>query len=182
MLALVLARLRAVAQDVFIVANDAARYEPFGVRVAPDIYQDGGPLAGIYAAIRQARYDHCLVVACDMPFLSPPLLARMAREPRDYDVLAPVVPGASRQGRGDRIVQTLHAIYGKRCIPAIEARLAEGNRQVVGFFEAVVVRELDVAEVDALDPGRRSFFNANTPEALAAARAMARGEEPSSSP
>jgi molybdopterin-guanine dinucleotide biosynthesis protein A len=96
----------------------------------------------------------------------------MANQPRDYDVLIPYLPGESRQGRGF-IYQTLHAIYGKGCLPAIERRLAAGRKQVIGFFDDVRVRPIDEATVRTFDPELRSFFNANTPEALAAARAMA---------
>ena len=117
-------------------------------------------------------HEHCLVVACDMPFLSGALLRRMADEPRDYDVLVPVIPGESRQGSEGKVFQTLHAIYSKRCLPAIESRIREGKRQVVGFFDAVRVREIDVAEILEWDPELRSFFNANTPDALAAAATL----------
>ena len=169
MLGLVLERLSAVADDVLVVANDQERYASFGARVVPDLHPQVGALGGIQAAVAWSAHEHCLVVACDMPFLSLPLLQRMAGEPRNYDVLIPLIPGESRQ-RGDGLVyQTLHAIYSKRCLPFIEQRIADGQRQVVGFFEDVRVRTLDVAEIARWDPDLRSFFNANTPEALLAA-------------
>lgn len=177
MLALVLKRLRDVADDVSIVANDGERYTRFGARVVPDVHADMGPLGGIQAAISHAAHEHCLVVACDMPFLSPRLLHWMACEPRDYDVLIPVIPGESRQGRQGGVLQTLHAIYSKRCLPAIASRIGDGNRQVIGFFDDIVVRTIDVDQLKRWDPEMRSFFNANTPEALAAAGAMVRDEE-----
>jgi molybdopterin-guanine dinucleotide biosynthesis protein A len=174
MLALVLDQLRSVADDVMIVANDRERYEQFGVRVVPDAHLGIGALGGIHAAVSQAANDHCLVVACDMPFLNAGLLQRMASEPRDYDVLVPAIPGQSRQGGKGLVYQTLHAIYGKGCLPAIEARIKEGNRQVIGFFDAVGVRQIEVAEIQIWDPGLRSFFNANTPDALASASHLVR--------
>lgn len=164
-------RAQAVAADVFIVATGRPEYGRFGLRVIPDAFPDGGTLGGIATAIRHARHDYCLVLACDLPFLSVPLLHWMAAQPRDYDVLAPRTAGASRQG-GGMIFHTLHAIYGKRCLPAIEARLAAGQRQIVGFFDEVRVRPIDDAELRAYSPDLRSLFNANSPEALAEARAM----------
>jgi molybdopterin-guanine dinucleotide biosynthesis protein A len=169
MLGLVLERLSAIADDVLVVANEQERYALFGARVVPDLHPQVGALGGIQAAITWSAHEHCLVVACDMPFLSLPLLRRMASEPRNYDVLVPLLPGESRQRADGLVFQTLHAIYSKRCLPFIEKRIAEGKRQVVGFFEDVRVRTLDVAEVVRLDPELRSFFNANTPEALLAA-------------
>jgi molybdopterin-guanine dinucleotide biosynthesis protein A len=166
MLGVVLERLSEVADDVFVVANDEARYAPLGARIVPDLQRDVGALGGIQAAIASSLHEHCLVVACDMPFLSRPLLRRMAGEPRDYDVLVPLIPGESRQRDDGLVFQTLHAIYGKRCLPFIAKRIAEGKKQVVGFFEDVRVRTLDVTEIARWDPNLRSFFNANTPEAL----------------
>jgi molybdopterin-guanine dinucleotide biosynthesis protein A len=169
LLELVLRRVRKIADDVMIVAGDR-RYDAIGPRVVNDQLRGGGALAGIHAAIAAARHEHCLIVACDMPFLSAALLARLAAEPRDYDILIPRLPGESRQrGRG-LVFQTLHAIYGKRCLPAIEASVRDGNRQVIGFFGMVRVRAIEVDEVRRFDPMLESFYNANTQEALTAAR------------
>jgi molybdenum cofactor guanylyltransferase len=166
MLGVVLERLSAVADDTFVVADDQARYSELGVRVVPDLSRHVGALGGIQAAIAWSAHEHCLIVACDMPFLSLPLLRRMAAEPRDYDVLVPLIPGESRQRDDGLVYQTLHAIYSKRCLPFIEKRIAEGRKQVVGFFADVRVRTLDVAEITRWDPDLLSFFNANTPEAM----------------
>lgn len=181
MLGVVLKRLSAVADDVLVVANNRAKYAALGARVVPDLRPDVGALGGIQAAIASSAHDYCLVVACDMPFLSLPLLRRMADEPRDYDVLVPLIPGESRQRSDGLVFQTLHAIYSKQCLPFIEQRIVEGKKQVIAFFEDVRVRTLDVAEITRWDPDLRSFFNANTPEALrAAAQVMSRAEpEPS---
>jgi molybdopterin-guanine dinucleotide biosynthesis protein A len=176
MLGLVLERLRSVADDVLVVANEQERYETFGARVVPDLHPQMGALGGIQSAVTRSAHEHCLVVACDMPFLSLPLLRRMVSEPRNYDVLVPLIPGESRQ-RGDGLVfQTLHAIYSKQCLPFIEKRIAAGNKQIVGFFEDVRVSTIDAAEVVQWDPDLRSFFNANTPEALIAAQVSAQAE------
>jgi molybdopterin-guanine dinucleotide biosynthesis protein A len=180
MLGLVLERLSAVADNTIVVADDHARYAPLGVRVVPDLNRHVGALGGIQAAINWSAHEHCLVVACDMPFLSLPLLQRMADEPRDYDVLVPLIPGESRQRDDGLVFQTLHAIYSKRCLPFIEKRIAEGRKQVVSFFDDVRVRTIDMAEITRWDPDLRSFFNANTPEAmLIAARISSMAERES---
>jgi molybdopterin-guanine dinucleotide biosynthesis protein A len=176
MLAMVLERLSNVAADVMVVGGDHEHYAQFGARVVPDTYRDVGTLGGIHAAISQGTHEYCFVVACDMPFLNTALLAHMARTPRDFDVLVPMLPGVSRQGGHGVVFQTLHAIYSKQCLPPIERQIASGNRQVVGFFQDVRLRTVGEDEVRAFDPTLRSFFNANTPQLLAEARRMARVE------
>ena len=178
MLALVLDSLAVIADDVFIVANDPQKYHAFGVRVVPDLHPGNGALGGIQAAVEHGIHERCLVVACDMPFLNPALLRRMADEPSDYDVLVPLIPGESRQGGDGMVFQTLHAIYSKQCLEPIGRRLAQGKRQVVGFFEDVRVRTLDITEIARWDPSLQSFFNANNPEALALAAEISANREP----
>ena len=169
--ATVIARARLVADEVFVVARNRPAYEAFGVPVVPDLEEEAGTLGGIATALHTAAHDHCLVLACDLPFLNPELLQWLAAQPRDYDALVPRLPGESRQG-GGFVFQTLHAIYGKGCLPPIERRLAEGRRQIVGFFDEVRLRPVDADAITALDSEFRSFFNANTPEAADEARRL----------
>lgn len=166
---IVINRLQTVAQDVFLIASDRPEYESFGVRVVQDKFPGGAALGGIASALANCHSDRCLVVACDMPFLSTELLAWMADQPLNYDVLIPLLSGESRQG-GKTIYQTLHAIYSKRCLTPIAEQLALGNRQVIGFFSDVSVQAIPEDLVRGFDPELRSFFNANTPEAAEQAR------------
>lgn len=171
LLRIVLDRLAHVAADVTIVASGRPAYGGFGVPMVPDRFSEAGTLGGIATALAAARHDRCLVVACDLPFLSVPLLRWMVDQPRDYDVFVPRLPGESRQGSGF-VFQTLHAIYARACVPAIERRLADGQRQVIGFFDDVRVRTIELEDVRRFDPDLRSFFNANTPEAAREARRL----------
>jgi molybdopterin-guanine dinucleotide biosynthesis protein A len=167
--AVVVDRLRQLADDVFLVSSPRPAYSTLGVRVRPDLYGETGPLGGIASALAQAHHEFCLVVSCDMPFLNLDLLRWMARKTRDYDALVPKLRGESRQGFGF-VFQTMHAIYGKRCLPAIERALGEGRFQTVSFFNQVIVEAIDEDTVRQYDPSLRSFFSVNTPEALVAAR------------
>jgi molybdenum cofactor guanylyltransferase len=171
MLQLVLDHLKSVSGDLLVIAPRRHGYDQFSARVVPDLREGGGALVGIHSALIHAVHNHCFVVACDMPFLSPGLLQLMATERRDYDVLVPLLPGTSRQRADGLVFQTLHAIYGKQCVPAIESEIAEGRRQVVGFFNRVNMRTIEIDEVARVDPNLQSFFNVNTPEALSQAQA-----------
>ena len=170
----VVATVGAVADEVLIVANDD-RLAFLGLPIVPDAYPGTGSLGGIYSGLTAARHEHCLVVACDMPFLSVPLLRAMASEPRHYDVLAPhLTVGENRQGGGKGVYETLHAIYGRDALPAMRQQLDTGNFRIVGFFPQVRVRPLPEEWLRQHDPDLRSFFNVNTPERLNEAREMRR--------
>ena len=169
LLQIVIDAVRPISDDVFVVSRPRPEYERFGVPVRPDLYHEAAVLGGIGSAVRHARREYCLVVSCDHPFLNRDLLAAMAAEGGDWDVLVPTFLGESRQG-GRLVRQTLHAIYRRTTIPAIERSIADGQLQIVSFFGEVHVRELDVEFVARFDPELRSFFSVNTPEAFETAR------------
>lgn len=171
LLQIVIETVGPLSDDVFVVSRPRPDYASFGVPVLPDLYPDAAVVGGIGSALRHARHDTCLVVSCDHPFLNPALLAAMAAVEGDWDVLIPALPGESRQG-GTVVRQTLHAMYRKTCVPAIERTITEDRLQIVAFFGDVRVREIDRDFVDRFDPTLRTFFSVNTPEAYAAARAL----------
>jgi molybdopterin-guanine dinucleotide biosynthesis protein A len=135
-------------------------------------------LVGIATALRAAQCDFALVVACDMPLLSLPLLRAMAREPRDYDALVPALIGNRNDRAGDLALEPLHAIYSRTCVPSIDARLRAGRLKVWEFLATVRMRTLPAAWVREYDPALTSFVNANDPRELAVARALADVERP----
>ena len=128
----VLAQVKPLTDDLFIGTNSPEKYKEFGLRLVPDIYPDKAALGGIYSAIAAARYARVLIVACDMPFLNVGLLQHLIELAPTADVIAPLIEPPQPE--------TLHAVYGKNCLPAIEPRLRANKLRVIGFFEAVSVR------------------------------------------
>lgn len=151
--------LGAVADEVIVVANDE-RYRTLGLRVVPDRFPDGGALGGIATGVGAARHDTVLVAACDMPFLDPAVWRLLLARAGDADVVIPVI--------GEQL-ETLHALYTRACLPAMERALAAGRLRVTSFFDEVRVDRLDEDLLRTVDPSLRAFTNVNTPEELAAA-------------
>jgi molybdopterin-guanine dinucleotide biosynthesis protein A len=160
LIAHVVARLAPLVAEVVVVATDAERLGPLPARLVPDVFPGGGALGGIYAGLDAAREEHSLVVACDMPLLSLPLLRHLLAKPRDFDVLMPRL--------SDDQVEPLHALYSKACLEQIRRQLVAGHHRIISFLGDVRVRYVEEAELRRLDPELRSFFNVNTPADLAA--------------
>lgn len=186
--------LGGVLPDLILVANEPEIYAPAGLPMRSDARPGTGALGGVYTALlwaREAGRPGILAVACDMPFLSPALLARL------LEVAAPGGAGA-RAGRvmangsmpasgavglpdvvvpaseGPRGVEPLCAYYSTRCIPAIEAELARGERHIIGFFADVRVATLPLDEVHSFGRAETLFLNVNTPEERERAEVLAR--------
>ncbi len=90
-----------------------------------------------------------------MPFLSLPLLRYMAPLTEGYDVVIPRLNG---------LVEPLHSIYGKACLPFMAELLDQGRRKITSFFPKVRVRYVEDQELAAFDPSHLSFVNVNTAE------------------
>jgi molybdopterin-guanine dinucleotide biosynthesis protein A len=150
----VLERVVTLSDDVTIVTNKPDKYRHLGCQVVSDVYPDKGALGGIYTAIHAARYSHCLVVACDMPFLDAGLLRYLMGLVPGFDVVIP---------RIEEFPETLHAIYGQKCLEPIRRRLLAGRLKIIGFFTDVRVRYVERDDVARFDPTFRSFLNMNTP-------------------
>ncbi len=150
--------LEALSDDVFVVANDD-RYDALGLRVVPDqaAWLGAGPLGGLLSALEAAREPDLLVVACDLPALSPALLALLCAAP----AAEAVVPRAA--GHAEPLV----ARYARTARLAIRRHLALGERKMTSFFADLTVCWLEEPALRAVDPTLGSFDNVNSPEDLA---------------
>ena len=179
LLALVIERVRSLSDDLFLVGVPRPGYERFGPPLVEDEHPGIGPLGGIATALAHAEHLHCLVVACDMPFLNGGLLAYMATLPRsDYDVLVPLLPEKPAVPASSPVYQPLHAIYRRSCRAAIANRLTAGERRATSFYQDVRVQTLDAGRIRQYDPNLRSFFSADSPGSLRRAREWLDGSSP----
>lgn len=154
--------LDTVLSDCLVVTNSPELYGFLGRPLVGDVFPEGGSLGGIYSGLRASPGDAALCVACDMPFLSPPLLAYLRDRAGEADV---VVPDAGGE------LQTLHAVYARTCLPAMERCLRAGRLRITGFFDEVRVLRVPEATVAALADPAVAFTNLNTPEDLERAEA-----------
>jgi molybdopterin-guanine dinucleotide biosynthesis protein A len=163
MIEVVAEKVRTVAGELIVVADDHQRYAPFADLSVPDRFPGIGTLGGIHSGLYAAKTDLSLVVGCDMPFLKPPLLNWFIEAAQGYDVVILV------QGEW---VDPLHAVYHKNCLPEIERVIRAGKHRVISFFDSVRVRKVTAQEIEHLDPALASFMNINSPEEWQAARAL----------
>ncbi len=156
--------LQRVVPRIVIVANDAEAFADAGVPVLPDAVPGGGSLGGIYTALADAG-GPVLVLACDMPFVTAPFLARVIDAGQEADIAIP---------RGRDGYQPLCANYapGLRRSPS-ETRIERGALKVVDLLADVRVRELGPDEIAPFDPDGLLLLNVNTADDLARAERAA---------
>lgn len=147
-----------LSDEVTIIGHKQYENIKLGVPVVADDYPQRGPLGGIATALRALLRPRVLVLACDMPCLSIPLLSWMAKLETDADVVVPQT--------NDGQFQPAHAIYRLSALPAIETALATSNGAVTSFFPSVRLRVISESEMRIFDPGLDSIVSLNRPEDL----------------
>ncbi len=155
----------ALSDDLIVVRRADQALTFLRGRVVNDLPPYSGALAGLAAGLAAARHPWSLVVACDMPFISLPLVRYMLSLIPGQDVIVP------RLAAG---LEPLHALYHRRCLGPLRQALEEGQRRLVSFYPALRVREVTVDEILPWDPNLRSFYNINTSEDLAQAEVWLR--------
>ena len=160
-----------IFEHLLIITNTPQDYAYLKLPMVEDLIKGLGPLGGIFTGLQTISDEAGFFVACDMPFLNGELIHHMADVMEDFDAVVPKV---------DWKIETLHAIYTKRCIPTIKELIDNRDYQIFNFFQKVRVRYLSESEIRGFDPEMRSFFNINRPEELLNATKSSIGKNKSS--
>lgn len=146
--------VRPLFERVIVGANEPSPYLRFGAEVVPDLLDLRCALTAIHAILRASRTEHAFVVACDLPFLNPGLMAALAARRLGRDAVVP---------ESDTGLEPLHAIYSRSCLPAIEEAARRGRWKVSDFYAGVRMERWRVRDGEWLVEGRSPFTNVNTP-------------------
>jgi molybdopterin-guanine dinucleotide biosynthesis protein A len=143
-----------------LVTNTPGDYAFLGLESVPDDIPGAGALGGILTAVRHSGAPRTLVIACDMPLLSPALLRYMASVAGPYDALVP----RTALPDGTLRPEPLHAIYAASCEPTAARLVSSEAFKVAAFLNEINTRYLDQTVIRPHDPTLASFANANTPD------------------
>jgi molybdopterin-guanine dinucleotide biosynthesis protein A len=153
--------LGAAFDETLIVTDDPGPYQALGARIVPDRQKGRGAPGGVHAALAAAQSDWVLVVACDMPFLTPAVLDRLlAERTGPFDVVAFEGPGEEHCA-----LQPLPSLWRRAVAEEVGLRLAEGP-SLRRLCEAFRLYRLPDAALARVDPSRKALLSVNRPEEL----------------
>jgi molybdopterin-guanine dinucleotide biosynthesis protein A len=145
----IVARLAPGMAELLVAARSEAQLPPaLRPHLVGDRHPGAGPLAGIEAGLVASRHEIVVAVACDMPWVTPELVARLVAATVGRDAAVPRI-----EGRPEPVC----AAYRRRAAPALAGALAAGRLQAGAAVEEL----LDVRWLDGEDPAL--FANLNTP-------------------
>jgi molybdenum cofactor guanylyltransferase len=144
---------RSLGMDVVAVVDRAPRADDWPVRPVVDLVPGAGPLGALYTALSEPGAARILAVACDMPFVTPELLAHIAGRLEGADAAVPRVGGR---------YQPLCAAYAAPCARVFKAALDAGDRAVTQALARLHVHEIAGDDLARLDPTGRALANVNS--------------------
>jgi molybdopterin-guanine dinucleotide biosynthesis protein A len=129
-----------------VLVGAAGAYASLGLPALADAPAGIGPLGGLRALLLETAargHAHALALACDLPYLEAPLIARLATETGAASFLAP------REGK---LWETLVARYAVDALAVVDAAISAGERAL----QRVVARLGARAVVLAVDERERA--------------------------
>jgi len=158
-------RMRRVSNDVFVVGSSDAINLP--VQVLSDKISGVGPLAGVHSALSHSTTEWNLVLAVDLPLITPEMLIWLTDVQADPSQIA-IVPRAKSR------LQPLCAVYRRDVLPEIEGALTLKESSIHRLLERLSTRIIEEEQLIAAGFSPEMFLNVNTPEDLDRARAIAK--------
>ncbi len=155
MLQRVIHAARSLGDQQIIVSNDSEAHAPFGWPLWPDAFPDAGPLGGLATALRHADTPHLLLLACDMPFLTPGLLHYLVDQAGAHEAVVP---------DSDDGLQPLCAVYARSIASQVEASIAAGRLGMRALVAQLDARIIPARQWQVFAERANPFANLNTPE------------------
>jgi molybdopterin-guanine dinucleotide biosynthesis protein A len=145
----------AVVTSSVSVVGSASATMAAEIKTVPDVYPQWGALGGVHAALTNCFAEWALVVACDLPFVTGELFAKLASLRENCDAVAPV--------QADQIPQPLCALYRvDPCRSQADQMINSGERKPIALLQSVHTRWVTFSELEDI-AGAASFFdNINT--------------------
>jgi molybdopterin-guanine dinucleotide biosynthesis protein A len=151
---------RSGASDLWVSVAFGAEglegYLSLGARPVRDRFEKSGPLAGVHVVLESCECDLVLIVAVDMPRLTPDVLAQLVQKAR---------PGCGVVPKSTSGYEPLAAVYPRNVAAEAKSRLERRSLSLQHFVGACVESgQLTVWDVSNSD---RAFFeNWNSPSDL----------------
>ena len=139
------------------IITDNELYRQFGYPLITDIYKNCGPLGGIHAGLYNSNSDWCIVISCDMPFVSADFLNFLLKNIKGFSGNA-IVPVH------DSKVEPLCALYHKSCLPELERLILKKEFKMQTVVQKLKTTFVEVEE-EEFNPSVL-FRNINSPDDL----------------
>jgi molybdopterin-guanine dinucleotide biosynthesis protein A len=141
------------AARLFISGRPGADYSSLACPVLHDLEPGFGPLGGIERGLRACSAPLLLVLAVDMPKITPPFLRRLLAR---CDILTGSIPALNGE------LEPLAAVYPRRC-HAFAVQALASSRPAVRDFARACLRQRALRTFEVTPADKEQFTNWNSP-------------------
>jgi molybdopterin-guanine dinucleotide biosynthesis protein A len=137
MIQYVIDHINPVCDQVLISANLEA-YSGFGYQVVPDVIKDIGPAGGIISCLPHTDHKKCLIISCDLPYVSTAFIESLVPLSDGYEITIPQV---------GPIMQPLCGIYSNEIYHRLKKLVDQGQysmQKLVRLFTLNIVDQSDL--------------------------------------
>jgi molybdopterin-guanine dinucleotide biosynthesis protein A len=161
------AELFPVTPSVKLVGDNSPASQ-LKLHTVSDIYSQWGALGGVHAALSACSANWALIVACDFPFVTSELFAKLASLRGDFEAVAPI--------QSDGIPQPLCSLYRLQpCLKLAEELIKSDERKPIALLQSLRTRWVEFSELSELAGAKNFFDNINTPADYARLREKGSG-------
>lgn len=119
--------------DTVLVSGNKKEYSVSGIEPVPDIYEDCGPISGIFSVLNHSTTEWNIVLSVDMPFITRKLIEQLIAN-KNGDCVVP------KHSLG---VEPLIGLYNKSAIETIRQMIESGDFRMTKLLSALNTNYLD---------------------------------------
>jgi len=165
-------RFSDMGDELLIITNDFSGYQDLAVPLYKDIIPDRGALGGLYTALSISKNPLVGLIAADLPFASPALLAHLIKIILSSGAEA-AIPSTERG------LEPLHAVYRRdTSLPLVKEAIDQNLWRMNSWFDQAEIIILTPEETRKVTSSKHTFLNLNTPEDLQKAEKLALNLDP----
>lgn len=160
-------RFHLLSCEIRVICNECSGYEYLALPLHKDVIPDRGALGGLLTALTIAETPYIGLIAADLPFASPPLLAHLLE--RIQRSGADAVLPSTNQG-----VEPMHGLYRvSTCLSFVRDAIDRDRWRMKAWHDQARVEILDPLETIQAAGSEYTFINLNTPAEFSAAEELA---------
>ncbi len=165
-------RFSDMGEELLVITNDFSGYQDLAVPLYKDIIPDHGALGGLYTALSISKNPLVGLIAADLPFASPALLAHLIKILLTSGADA-AIPSTERG------LEPLHAVYRRdTSLPLVKGAIDQNLWRMNSWFDQAEILILTPEETRRVSSSKYTFLNLNTPEDLQKAEKLALNMDP----
>ncbi len=147
-----------VTERFVLSVKHESDYPLLKVDKVPDLIEGVGPMGGLYSCFKKLKAETLLLVACDMPLLSPQLIRFMLEFQCEEPIIVPEAGGR---------LHPLHSRYHRRLVPYIEKLIEENRFGMSELFKKVPFKIISQTDIGNFVDLEQVLTNINTRNELA---------------